>query len=367
MSERGHELVLHGHDAGTGLRTIVAIHSTALGPALGGTRFHPYPSESAALADALRLAQGMTLKAAAADLPLGGGKAVILGDPRTEKTTSLLRAYGRVVSALGGRYITAEDVGTTVEDMLVVRETSRWVTGLPREEGGSGDPSPMTAAGVVAAMRAVAAHLWGSESLAGRRVAIQGVGKVGAALARLLRAESVRLVVADVDRARARSVATEISAEVVDAADVLEVPCDILAPCALGGVLSEATIPRLRCRAVVGSANNQLATDDDADQLAAAGILYAPDFVVNAGGLINIAVELAPGGYDQEVARRRVDAIGDRVRAVLETAARDGATPTAAATAQAQARVRAARETGAGTPNRPSSGRPPDDASCRGR
>jgi leucine dehydrogenase len=231
----------------------------------------------------------MTLKAAAAGLDLGGGKAVIIGDPEVDRSEPLLEAYGRVVETLGGAYITAEDVGTTVEDMAVVARTTAHVKGLPIEEGGSGDPSPMTARGVFASMRAVAAHLWGDPVLVGRTVAIQGVGKVGAALAEMLAGTGADLIVADVDSEKCADVAKRTGAVTVDPEKILEVPCDILAPCALGGALSGESIPRLECRTVVGSANNQLATRDDAARPAAAGILYAPDFVVNAGGIVNIS------------------------------------------------------------------------------
>lgn len=339
MKLRNHELVLHGYNAETGLRTIVAVHSTALGPALGGTRFYPYSDEWDALSDVLRLSEGMSLKSAAAGLHLGGGKAVIIGDPELGKTPDLLRAYGRIVDSLGGRYVTAEDVGTTVDDMTIVAEETRWVTGLPLEKGGSGDPSPFTARGVVAAMRAAAAYLWGEPELAGRRVAIQGVGKVGRALAGLLHHQGVELVVSDIDPQVAEPVAAETGAQVVDTHEILSVRCDILAPCALGGVLSASTIPNLRCEAVVGSANNQLVEEDDAALLNEAGILYVPDFVANAGGVINISVELEPSGYDPFEAGRRVDGIFDQTASILEEAARRNLTPLDAALRRARRRI----------------------------
>ncbi|HEV2761277.1 MAG TPA: Glu/Leu/Phe/Val dehydrogenase dimerization domain-containing protein, partial [Acidimicrobiales bacterium] len=293
-----YEQIVFCHDRGTGLRAIVAVHSTRLGPALGGTRFYPYASEADGLEDVLRLARGMTYKAAAAGLDLGGGKAVIFGDPGRDKSEALLRAYARHVEALGGRYLTAEDVGTTQADMDIVRRETRFVTGVSRELGGSGDPSDATAYGVLWAMKAVAQRLWGDTSLVGRHVAVAGVGKVGRALLGHLAEERARVTVADVTPAAVDWAVTEVGAEAVAVEKIHAVECDIYSPCALGGVLNTNTIPELRCAAVVGSANNQLADDAaSARLLADAGVLYAPDFVVNAGGLINIAEELAPGGY----------------------------------------------------------------------
>ena len=343
MQSMGHELVALGTDSDTGLRAIVAIHSTALGPALGGTRMYPYPHDEAALDDALRLAEGMTLKSAAAGLALGGGKAVIIGDPARHKTPALLRAYGRLVDRLGGAYITAEDVGTTVEDMLAIADTTRWVSGLPQAAGGSGDPSPLTARGVLAAMRAVATHLWGSADLADRRVAVQGVGKVGLALAHMLARVGARVLVSDLDGEIARRVAAETGGSSLDPDEVMSAECDVLAPCAMGGVLDDHTIPTLRCAAIVGSANNQLAEDRHALLLAERGILYAPDFVVNAGGVINISVEFGVNGYEPEVAGARVDAIESQLASILTEADARGLTPSEAATELATKRIDRAR------------------------
>ena len=285
-----YEQVVFCHDRGTGLRAIVAVHSTRLGPALGGTRFYPYASEADGLEDVLRLARGMTYKAAAAGLHLGGGKAVIFGDPHRDKSEALLRAYARHVEALGGRYLTAEDVGTTQADMDIVRRETRFVTGVSRELGGSGDPSDATAYGVLWAMKALARRLWGDTSLVGRHVAVAGVGKVGRALVGHLAEERARVTVADVTPAAVEWAVTEVGAEAVAVEKIHAVECDIYSPCALGGVLNPGTIPELRCAAVVGSANNQLADDAaSARLLAYAGGRYAPDLVVNAGGLINIA------------------------------------------------------------------------------
>ncbi|CAA9249481.1 MAG: Branched-chain amino acid dehydrogenase [deaminating](EC [uncultured Acidimicrobiales bacterium] len=337
-----YEQVVFCHDRGTGLRAIVAVHSTRLGPALGGTRFYPYPSEADGLEDVLRLARGMTYKAAAAGLDLGGGKAVIFGDPRRDKSEALLRAYARHVEALGGRYLTAEDVGTTQADMDIVRRETRFVTGVSRELGGSGDPSDATAYGVLWAMKAVAQRLWGDTSLVGRHVAVAGVGKVGRALVGHLAEERARVTVADVTPVAVEWAVTEVGAEVVAVEKIHAVECDIYSPCALGGVLNTSTIPELRCAAVLGSANNQLADGAaSARLLADAGVLYAPDFVVNAGGLINIAEELAPGGYHPDLARAAVRRIFDTLTSVLSAAEQDGVTTAEAADRRAQDRIAA--------------------------
>ncbi len=316
-------------DPASGLRSIIAIHSTVLGPALGGTRFYPYKSERDALDDVLRLSKGMTYKAACAGLRLGGGKAVIIGDPSEIGSDDLFLAYGRFVESLGGQYITAEDVGTTVANMEIVATQTRYVRGLLDEHCGSGDPSPATAHGVAAAQRAVAARLWGSQDLVGKRIAIKGVGKVGMALVEILSGYGAELIVADVKTTATEVAAREYGAKVVDVDEIHHVECEIFAPCALGGGLNERTIPELRCAAVVGSANNQLAVEDDGDRLRAAGILYAPDFVVNAGGIINIAAE--EGGYSPDKANAMVERIFDNLTEILTTADRlDIGTHTAA-------------------------------------
>ena len=337
IAVRGHEQVVYGHDPVSGLRAIIAIHSTTLGPALGGTRFYSYPSEEEALTDVLRLAEGMTYKAAAAGLDLGGGKAVIIGDPHTDKSERLFRAYGRLVDSLGGRYITAEDVGTTAADLAYVRRETRWAVGTPIAEGGSGDPSPVTARGLYAAARAVGKHLWGNPDLAGRRVLVQGVGKVGSAFVQLLIEARAEVLVTDAYPAAIARVAESYDVKPVDPDDAFSVPCDILSPCAMGAVLDRDTIPQLDCQAVVGSANNQLATDEDAHRLAARGILYAPDFVVNAGGLINVYDEL--GGYSRTRALHRVDGIYDATLRILTAAAERGITPMEAAMQVAERRI----------------------------
>ena len=339
MAPDDHEQVLFSRDRASGLRCIVAIHSTRLGPALGGTRFHPYRSEDEALADVLRLARMMTYKAAVSGLDLGGGKAVILGDPATLRSEALLRAYGRVVDSLGGRYITAPDVGTTQQDMETIRRQTESVTGVSQALGGSGDTSAATAHGLAEAMKAVARHCWGDVSLKGRHVAVAGVGKVGMHLARRLVTLGARVTVADV-RPEAVAVAVgELGTEAVPADAVHRTPCDIYSPCALGGSLHPGTIPELRCAAVVGGANNQLADAASAPMLADAGVVYAPDYVVNAGGLINVAEELSPSGYQQARAYGQIGRIFDTTASVLATAEAEGTTTAEAADRVAERRI----------------------------
>jgi leucine dehydrogenase len=337
VSTEGFEQVVYCHDADSGLKAIVAIHSTALGPSLGGTRFYAYASEDEALVDVCRLARGMTYKHAVCGNDLGGGKAVILGDPTTLRSEALLRAYGRFVEGLNGRYLTAEDVGTTQADMDLIRRETAHVTGVSESLGGSGDPSPATAWGVLWAMKAVGERLWGTPSLAGRHVCISGVGKVGAALAHHLADEGAKLTVADVRAASVDTVVERYGAATVTPAAAHTVPCDIFSPCALGAVLNPSTIPELRCEAVVGSANNQLASPADAERLRHRGIVYAPDFVANAGGVINIAEE--PHGYDRDRAYDRIRTIHDTLRRVFDRADADGITTAAAADRLAEERI----------------------------
>ena len=348
MTAMGHEEVVFVADAPSGLRAVIAVHSTALGPSLGGIRFWRYPSERDAVVDVLRLAEAMSLKAAAAGLHQGGGKAVVLvDDPDAPRSDALLRAMGRAIDDLGGRYLAAEDVGATPHDMQVIASETPWVTGV-EGPGGSGDPSPMTAYGVVRAMSTVLEQLDGDDSLEGKRVVVDGVGHVGTHLARLLAAAGARVAVADVNADRVDGLAHEIDAQPVPVERALEEECDVLAPCALGGVLDEKTIPRLQCRAVCGAANNQLAELADDDALAARGILYAPDFVVNAGGIINLAEEFV--GYDRENARRRTAEIAGTLRRVFEIARDEGVPPGRAAEQLARRRI---AEEGAGHRFRP--------------
>ncbi len=336
----GHEQVVFGHDPGTGLRCIVAIHSTVRGPSLGGTRFRDYPDETAALDDVLRLSRAMTYKAACAGLDHGGGKAVILSEGRPRAPEALLAAYGRLVDSLGGRYVTACDVGTYPEDMVVVARHTRWATGLPASEGGSGDSGVLTAYGVYVGMRAAAGWRWREPSLAGRHVAVQGVGKVGRRLVGHLLGDGARVTVADVDDDRVARVADEHDVAVVAPDEILAVDADVVSPNALGGVLDAGSIPTIEAEVVCGGANNQLATGGDARRLADRGILYAPDYVVNAGGLIGVADELDPRGHNPGRCRRRTGRIGDTLRQVLATAERRGITTEAAAREVAEDRIR---------------------------
>jgi valine dehydrogenase (NAD+) len=338
---QGHEQVVYTADEDSGLRCIVAIHSTALGPSLGGTRFYPYPSEEEALVDVLRLSQAMTYKAACAGLTLGGGKAAIIGEPEGVKSEALLRAYGRAVESLGGRYITACDVGTYPADMAVVGEETRWVTGMDEAHGGSGDSGVTTAFGVFTGVQAVAQHLWGSQDLQGRHVAVQGLGKVGGRLAEHLAEAGAKLTVADVDQDRVDRVAAAHGAEAVEPGEIVEVDADILSPNALGGVLNQDTIPRLQVAAVCGGANNQLATIDDAERLKERWVLYAPDYVVNAGGLIQVADELSPAGFSPERTLHKARQIGVTLRKIFVLADDRGVTTELAAEHVAEERIAA--------------------------
>jgi valine dehydrogenase (NAD+) len=336
-----YEQVVYCHHRPSGLRAVIAVHSTALGPSLGGTRFHAYASEDEAVEDVLRLARAMTYKSAAAGLDLGGGKAVIIGDPAKDRTEALMRAYGRFVDSLGGRYITAEDVGTTAADMNLIRRETPYVTGLSPSLGGSGDPSGPTAEGVLHGMRATAAHLWGTQSLAGRHVVVSGVGKVGGNLVRHLVTAGARVTISDVDAAAVARVAGTHPVDVVAWDEAHAAPCDIFSPCALGGALSPLTIPALQCAAVVGSANNQLADPSCAELLEKQGVTYAPDFIVNAGGIISVADELSPGGYNAERVAEGVHRIFETTAAVLAVAGAEGVTTVDAAGAIAERRIAA--------------------------
>ena len=337
IAREGHEQILYGYDEVSGLKTIVAIHSTALGPALGGTRFFPYETEQDALEDVLRLSLGMSYKAAAAGLDLGGGKAVIIGDPRTDKSERLFRAYGRFVDSLQGRYITAEDVGTTTRDMDMVRRETPWALGASVAEGGSGDPSPVTARGLLAAARAVAKKLWGTTELTDRVFAVQGVGKVGSAFVQLLIESRAKVYVTDAYPPAIEAAVENFDVTPVSEDDIYSLECDFFSPCALGAGLNENTIPMLNCKAIVGSANKQLETETDAERLADRGILYAPDFVVNAGGLINVYDDLQ--GYSKTRALHRVDSIYEATLHILDTADEMSINPNEAAVEVAKKRI----------------------------
>jgi len=324
----------------SGLYTIVAVHSTVRGPALGGCRMWRYDDSRAALRDALRLSRAMTYKAAVADLPLGGGKGVIMVPSHVnlhkERRTAALRDFADTVEALGGRYVTAEDVGTSSRDMSVIATGTKHVAGLSRKRGGSGDPSPSTALGVHVAIRACCERVFGTASLRGRSISLIGLGHVGERVAKRCARDGAKLQVADVDQDK-RAVARQIGARWTTPEKALEADVDVLVPCALGGILDDESVPRLRCQVVAGAANNQLADDAIADLLAARGILWAPDFVVNAGGVINISVEF--DGYDAARARRRVNEIAGTLGQIFDNAATIGATPLTAALELARGRL----------------------------
>lgn len=334
----GYEQIVYCADDHSGLRAIIAIHSTALGPALGGTRFYPYETEEQALVDVLRLAKGMTYKAAAAGLDLGGGKAVIIGDPRRIKSEELLRAYGRFVETLGGRYITAEDVGTALEDMDTVRRESRWVTGCSKTYGGSGDPSPVTAYGVLQGIKACALEVFGDADLKGRTVALQGVGKVGHALCGYLVDEGADVTIADIDVDNLGKAVADYGVKTTQLATIHTMDTDIFAPCALGGGINDDTISELRCRIIAGAANNQLEREEHGEKLRDLGILYAPDFVINAGGLINVEDELR--GYDRERAMSRVDSIYKALQLIFTMSRERNISTARAAMEYAEDRIR---------------------------
>jgi leucine dehydrogenase len=328
-----------GYDAATGLRALVAIHASKLGPAIGGSRIRHYDSEADAVDDVTRLAQGMAYKAAVAHLAHGGGKAVIMAPPDlarwpVERRAELFRAFGRFVDSLNGRYVTTEDSGTSPADMDHVREATKHVLGTSIERGGSGDPSPFTALGCRRGIEAIAQHLLGRSDLKGLHVAVQGVGHVGAHLARELQQAGARLTICDVDPARRQALAAELGATVVDVSAILEVECDIVSPCALGGALTEDVVPRLKCKVIAGAANNQLRTPGVGKALAARGIFYAPDYVINGGGLINVAEEFA--GYDAASARKKVLAIYDTIAGIVERSRREKVQPEIIADRMAQ-------------------------------
>jgi valine dehydrogenase (NAD+) len=339
--DSGHEQVVFCSDPESGLRAIIAIHSTALGPALGGTRFYPYPSEEAALADVLALARGMSYKNSLAGLDLGGGKAVIIGDPHRDKTEALLRAYGRFVESLGGRYLTACDVGTYNADLDIVARETRFAHGRSEAYGGCGDSSVLTAYGVFQGMRAAAQHAWGSPSLAGRTVAVAGVGKVGSWLVGHLIEDGADVVVTDVDPAAVARLQARYPAVkgVADTATLVRSPHDVYAPCALGGALDAETVEVLPARIVCGGANNQLATPDIAGRLIERGILYAPDYLVNAGGVVQVEDERH--GFSFARAQSKVTSIFDVALQVFQAADAAGVSPAVAADQLAEQRMNA--------------------------
>lgn len=317
MGANGHEQLIVYSDPEAGLRSIIAIHDTTLGPACGGVRIWPYGTEEEAIRDVLRLSKAMTYKAAAAGLPLGGGKGVIIADSRTQKTEALLRAYGRFVDSQGGRYLTTTDVGSNGRDLEDIRQETDYVVGLPITAGGSGDTSVMTGLGLYMGMKACAKEAWGSDSLRGKKIAMQGFGKVASQTAHHLLKEDAELVVTDIyedalDRAK------DMGIKVVAPESIYDTECDIFSPCALGGVINKDTVSRLRARVVAGAANNQLLTESDGEELHRRGILYAPDYLVNAGGIINISAEIGMP-YNPDRAREKTERIYEIMGRVIQT------------------------------------------------
>lgn len=337
MGTEGHEQLLFCADRASGLQAIIAVHNTRLGPALGGCRMWAYPSFDAALADVLRLSRAMSYKAAMADLPLGGGKSVIWGDPKKEKSEAKLVAFANQVASLGGRYIVAEDVGIGLSDVERMHQVMPYAAGLPEEKGGSGDPSPATAYGVFCGMRAALEERFGDGSFEGRRIAIQGIGKVGYALALLLHKAGAKLAVCDMDPERVAMICKVTGADPFLGHEIYRVDCDIFAPCALGGFMNERTIPRLSCAIVAGAANNQLENPKAAILLKEREILYTPDYVLNAGGLINIAEELK--GYSKEGAYKKIEGIYPRLKEVFGFAKKESLLPSEAADRLAEAKL----------------------------
>tara|TARA_B100001250_G_scaffold81365_1_gene67024 strand:+ start:19920 stop:21026 length:1107 start_codon:yes stop_codon:yes gene_type:complete len=338
MNLMGHEQVIFCQDSDTGLKAIIAIHDTTLGPALGGTRMWNYTSEQDALQDVLRLSRGMTYKAAISGLKLGGGKAVIIGDSTTEKTEGLMRKFGQYVDSLGGKYITAEDVGMSTQDMEYVRLETKHVTGIPESMGGSGDPSPVTAFGVYMGMKASAKYTWGSDNLFGRTVVVQGVGHVGENLVKHLAQEGADIVINDIHGHKLNSLAEEFGATIVMGDAIFDLEMDIYAPCALGATVNPDTISKLTCKIIAGAANNQLADEERDGQLCSdKGICYAPDFLINAGGLINVYSELR--GYNREIAINQTKEIYNTTLEILEKAKLECITTHSAALEVAQQRI----------------------------
>jgi leucine dehydrogenase len=316
LSILGHQQIVFCNDEDTGLKAIIALHDTTLGPALGGTRMWPYKSELEAFRDVLRLSRTQTYKAAITGLNLGGGKGIIIGDSRVDKSESLMRRYGRFIKNLNGAFITAEEVGTNVRDMEYIRMETEHVTGVSESLGGSGDPSPITAKGVLMGIKACVKEQFGNDELAGKAVVVQGIGKVGEHLVRLLREESVKVYVSDIDEDRVRQLAKKYGADAVSINNIFDLDFDIYAPCALGGTVNTDTINRMNCSIIAGSANNQLADEEEhGKMLLEKGILYAPDYLINAGGLINLYSEIA--GYSKKRTMQLAENIYEATRVVL--------------------------------------------------
>ena len=340
-SFREHEQVVFCHDEATGLKAIIGIHSTVLGPALGGTRMWNYQNENDAINDVLRLSRGMTYKASISGLDLGGGKAVIIGDSRKEKTDELMMAFGTYVDSLGGRYITAEDVGMTTHDMEMVKRSTDYVTGISEENGGSGNPSPVTAYGVFMGIRAAARYRWGSDNLDGRKVMVQGIGHVGEALVEHLTKAGAQVTVNDIHRDRVLDVAKKYGTEMYLGEAIFDQEMDIYAPCALGATVNSESIAKMKCGIIAGAANNQLADDEThGAKLKDAGIDYAPDFLINAGGLINVNSEIA--GYGRDEIMRKTEEIYDTTLRIFTESEQNEITTQAAALRIARSRIREA-------------------------
>ena len=343
MEKYDYEQLLFCQDRVSGLKAIICIHDTTLGPALGGTRMWTYESEDEAIEDALRLAKGMTYKNAAAGLSLGGGKAVIIGDPRRDKSEAMFRAFGRFIQGLNGRYITAEDVGTTVADMDIIHEETDYVTGISPSFGSSGNPSPVTAFGVYRGMKAAAKEAFGTDSLSGKTIAVQGVGNVAYNLCKYLYEEGALLIVTDIHKESVQRAVDEFGARAVDPQDIYGVQCDIYAPCALGATVNDQTIPLMKAKVIAGAANNQLKEARHGDALHERGIIYAPDYVINAGGVINVADELY--GYNRERALKKVEAVYENIEKVLEISKRDAIPTYLAADRLAEERIELMKHT----------------------
>ncbi|WP_200411240.1 Glu/Leu/Phe/Val family dehydrogenase [Virgibacillus salexigens] len=341
MEEYDYEQLVFCQDKNSGLKAIIAIHDTTLGPALGGTRMWTYKTEEEAIEDALRLAKGMTYKNAAAGLNLGGGKTVIIGDPKKDKSPEMFRAFGRYIQGLNGRYITAEDVGTTVHDMDLIHMETDFVTGISPESGSSGNPSPVTAYGVYKGMIAAAKAAYGDDSLEGKTVAVQGIGNVAYALCEFLHEEGAKLIVTDINKDAVEKAVTAFDAQAVEPEDIYDVDCDIYAPCALGATINDDTIPRIKAKVIAGSANNQLKSTKHGDIIHEKGIVYAPDYVINSGGVINVADELQ--GYNRDRAMKKVETIYDSLQKVFEISNRDNIPTYVAADRMAEERIESER------------------------
>lgn len=339
----GYERVVRGVDPQSGLHAIIAVHDTTLGPALGGLRMWPYASEEEALFDVKRLSRGMTYKSAVAKTGLGGGKAVILGDPKKVKSEALYLAMGRLVDSLGGKYITAEDVNTSVADLEIIRRATKHVTGLERKDGGSGNPSPYTAYGVFLGIRAALGWVFGDDSCKGRKIAIQGTGAVGSALAKRLVDAGATVYGADRNEERLQQLQKEIGLVPVSESEILSMQCDVFAPCALGAILNDESIPKLNTPIVAGAANNLLLEPRHGKVLADRNVLYAPDYVINAGGIINVSVEFHPGGYDEKVALTKIERIPQALKELWTIAKEERIPPSDAADRLAERIVADAR------------------------